>query len=355
MELIIEAPTVVTMSRRGVVREALVVIEGDRIIDVGPKRELKRKYHGGYDKLDATNCVVVPGLVNAHTHAAMTLLRGYADDLPLRQWLEEKIWPIEALMDQESIYVGALLACVESALMGVTTINTMYHYKPDMNEARAIAESGLRGFVGHVCFTWRKEEDLKATRDLVAKWHGAHGGRIRVTIDPHAPYTVDGEFFRELCQLSIELSEKTGMPLPVHTHLAETEDEAAKVREAFNVDVDGGVVEYLDRLGVLGPWMVAAHCVWLSDRDVDLLVERGVKVVHCPVSNLKLGSGVAPVPKLLRRGAVVALGTDGACSNNSLDLLESVKLAALLHKGVHRDPTLVSAEEALRMATVNGA
>ncbi|MCX8205198.1 MAG: amidohydrolase, partial [Candidatus Nezhaarchaeota archaeon] len=355
MELLIEASAVVTMSSRGVIREALIVVEDDRIVDVGPRRELRGKYHGGYDKLDATNCVVTPGLVNAHTHAAMTLLRGYADDLPLRQWLEQKVWPIEAVMDQQSIYIGTLLACVESALMGVTTINTMYHYKPDLNEAKAIAEAGLRGLVGHVCFTWRREEDLRMTEDLVARWHGAHNGRIRATIDPHAPYTVDGKFFRELCQLSIELSEKTGLPLLLHTHLAETEDEAAKVRETFNVDIGEGVVNYLDRLGVLGPWMVAAHCVWLSDREVELLADRGVKVVHCPVSNLKLGSGVAPVPKLLSRGVVVALGTDGACSNNTLNMFMCMKLAALLHKGVGRDPTLIRAEEALRMATVDGA
>jgi 5-methylthioadenosine/S-adenosylhomocysteine deaminase len=354
MELVIEASAAVTMSARGVIKDALIVVESDRIVDVGTKRELKGKY-SGYDKLDASSCVVTPGLVNAHTHAAMTLLRGYADDLPLRQWLEQKIWPLEAMMDGESIYIGALLACVESALMGVSSLNTMYHYRRDLNEARAVAEAGLRGFIGHVCFSWRRDEDLKALDDLVARWHGAYGGRIRVTIDPHAPYTVDPSYFKELHQLSLELSEKTGLPVPVHTHLAETEDEAAKVKEAFNVDVADGVVKYLDRLGVLGPWLVAAHCVWLSGREVELLAERGVKVVHCPVSNLKLGAGVAPIPKMLERGVTVALGTDGACSNNVLDLLEAMKLAALLHKGVCRDPSLVKAEEALKMATVNGA
>ena len=354
MELVVEAGAAVTMTRRGVVKEALIVVEGDRIVDVGPRRELARKYRG-YDRLDASNCVVTPGLVNAHTHAAMTLLRGYADDLPLRPWLEQKIWPLEAVMDDRSIYVGALLACVESALMGVTCLNTMYHFKPELNEAKAIAEAGLRGFVGHVCFTWRREEDLKASKELVAKWHGARGGRVRATIDPHAPYTVDPDYLMELCRLAQELSEKTGLPIPVHIHLAETEDEALKVKEAFNVDVGEGVVAYLDRLGVLGPWLVAAHCVWLSDREVELLVERGVKVVHCPVSNLKLGAGIAPIPKLLSKGATIALGTDSACSNNVLDLLETAKLAALLHKGIGRDPTLIRAEDALKMATVNGA
>ncbi len=354
MDLAIKAGSAVTMDGGRIIKDALIIIEEDKIVDVGPRRELAPKYRG-YEVLDASTCTVIPGLVNAHTHAAMTLLRGYADDLPLKQWLEQKIWPLEACMDGRSIYVGALLACIESALMGVTTINTMYHYFPDYNEAKAIAEAGLRGFVGHVCFEWRREEDLKAIEDLVRRWHGSYGGRVKVTIDPHAPYTVGPEYLKELRLLTDELSSKLGDRLLWHIHLAETEDEAFKVEEAFKVDVRGGVAVYLDRLGVLGPDVVAAHCVWLTDGDVEVLARRGVKVVHCPVSNLKLGSGIAPVPRLLSSGVTVALGTDSACSNNLLDLLETVKLAALLHKGVSRDPTSISAWTALEMATAGGA
>ncbi|RLF11061.1 MAG: N-ethylammeline chlorohydrolase, partial [Thermoprotei archaeon] len=264
MSLVVKAGSVITMSNREVLRDAIIVVEDGRIVDVGPRRNLASKYRG-YDVLDASSCVVLPGLVNAHTHAAMTLLRGYADDLPLKQWLEQKIWPLEAHMDGYSIYVGALLAAVESALMGVTVLNTMYHFFPDCNEAKAIAEAGLRGMVGHVCFSWRKEADLKAINDMMVKWHGSFNGRIRVTIDPHAPYTVDPEYLKELRQLSEELSSKYGEKILWHIHLAETEDEHLKIKEAFKVDVGEGVAAYLDGLGVLGPDVVAAHCVWLSD------------------------------------------------------------------------------------------
>lgn len=356
MDFVVKGGTVVTMGPEEVIRDGVVVVEGDRIVEVG-KRRLRRRYPG-YEKIHAEGRVVIPGLVNTHQHAAMSLLRGYADDFPLQEWLEKWIWPLERHMKGRDIYVGALLTAVESIMGGTTTVNTMYHYVEGGSEAQAFAEAGLRGVVGHVCFSWRKEEDRKALRALARDWHDRANGLIRVSVDPHAPYTVDPEYMEELRDIAQELNEEHGSPdSPImrHMHLAETVDEPEKVKQAFNVSFEGGVVEYLDTLGVLGEDLIAAHCVALTPKDIKILKERGVKVAHNPVSNLKLASGVSPVPSLLKAGVTVALGTDSSCSNNSADIFEVMKLAALLHKGFHGDPTLLSAERVLRMATVEGA
>ncbi|MEM1717379.1 MAG: amidohydrolase [Candidatus Bathyarchaeia archaeon] len=356
MEIVILGGTLVTMSCKGIIRDGAVVIEGDSIIDLGRTDEIKRKYPR-YEKIDARGKVIMPGLINTHQHMAMSLLRGYADDYPLKEWLERWVWPVERHMSGYDIYIGSLLTAIESIMSGTTTINTMYHYMEDYNEARAISETGLRGVVGHVCFSWRKEHDIKALIEL-ARWHGKADGRIRVSVDPHAPYTVDPEYMKELRILTKELNEKYAGdygPIMWHTHLAETEDEMQKIRESFNLHVDGGIVEYMDSLGVLGPDVIAAHCVHLTRRDIEILRLRGVKVAHNPVSNLKLASGISPVPDMLREDITVALGTDSPCSNNSADMFEVMKITALLHKGVSRDPTALPAEIVLRMATVDGA
>ena len=357
MDFLVYGGSVVTMGRLGVVRDGAVLVEGDRIVEVGRSEEVKRRNPRGYERIDAEGKIIIPGLVNTHHHLAMSLLRGYADDLPLKEWLEKWIWPVESLMTGEDIYLGAKLTAVESVLGGCTTVNTMYHYAPEFNEARAIAEVGIRGVVGHVCFSWRKDEDIRLTKMLVEKWHGAENGRVRVSVDPHAPYTVDPGYMRELWSLTSELNEKYRDKAPViwHIHLAETMDEAEKVEKAFNVDVKDGVVVYLDRLGVLGSIVIAAHCVHLTDKDIAVLASRDVKVSHNPVSNLKLGSGISPVPRLLESGVTVGLGTDSVCSNNSSDMFETMKLAALIHKGVSMNPALMDAWRVLRMATIDGA
>lgn len=357
MNLIIVGGTIVTMGSKGTIRDGALVIEDSRIVDVGKANELEGKY-SRYEKVDAKGKVVIPGLINTHQHAAMSLLRGYADDYPLEEWLEKWIWPLEGCMTGYDIYVGALLTAVESIMGGTTTVNTMYHYMRDHNEARAFAEAGLRGVIGHVCFSWRKDHDRKALRDLAENWHNKSSQTIRVSVDPHAPYTVDPEYMKELRSIATELNEKHGSPTdPIvwHTHIAETSDEPKKIEDAFSVSVKDGVVEYLDSLGVLGEDVVASHCVYLHERDIELLRERGVKVAHNPVSNLKLASGISPVPSLLEKGVTVSLGTDSACSNNVADMFEVMKLTALLHKGVNRNPTLLPAERVLRMATIDGA
>ncbi|MEM2202540.1 MAG: amidohydrolase [Candidatus Bathyarchaeia archaeon] len=358
MELIIHGGTVITMKDGRVIRDGAIVVEGQIIVDVGKTSEILGKYPRGYERIDAKGKVVIPGLINTHQHAAMSLLRGYADDLPLQEWLEKWIWPLESHMTAHDIYVGALLTAVESALGGTTTVNTMYHYTPNENEAKAFGEVGLRAVVGHVCFSWRKEEDKKALEDLARNWHCKADGLIRVSVDPHAPYTVDPEYMRELKALCGELNEKYGSeraPIIWHVHVAETSDEPEKIRKAFNINLKGGVMEYLDSLGVLDEQVVAAHCVALTDKDIAVMKLRGVKASHNPISNLKLASGISPVPKMLEHGVTVSLGTDSPCSNNSADMFEIMKVAALLHKGVNKNPTLMSAAQVLGLATIKGA
>jgi 5-methylthioadenosine/S-adenosylhomocysteine deaminase len=346
------------MHNQKIIRQGAIAIEDKNIIDVGKNRDLKRKYGRGYEKIDAKGKVVIPGLVNTHQHAAMSLLRGYADDLPLQEWLEKWIWPIEKHMTSHDIYVGALLTATESVMSGTTTVNTMYHYTPEENEAKAFAETGLRGVIGHVCFSWRKKQDKKALKDLAKNWHHKAKGLVRVSVDPHSPYTVDPEYMKELKEIKEELNQKYGSektPIIWHTHAAETIDEQEKIRKAFNIKLKNGVMTYLDSLGVLDKHVIAAHCVALTDRDITIMKQGKVKASHNPISNLKLASGISPVPTMLRKGVTVSLGTDSPCSNNTADMFETMKVTALLHKGVNKNPTLTSAKQVLAMATIEGA
>lgn len=357
MNIIITGGTVVTMDSQGVLRDGAVVVEDSNIVDVGEGKLLKPKYRG-YERIDAKGRVVIPGLVNTHQHAAMSILRGYADDYPLREWLEKWIWPFERHMTGYDMYVGALLTAVESIMSGTTTVNTMYFYRDEYNEARAFAEAGIRGVIGHGCLSWNKDRDAKDLEDLARLWHDKNAGTIRVSVNPHAPYTVDPEYMKELRPVTAELNRRYGSashPITWHMHVAETSDEPKKIEDAFGIRVKKGVVEYLDSLGVLDDDVIAAHCVSLTKRDIELLANKGVKVSHNPVSNLKLASGICPVPSLTNAGVTVSLGTDSPSSNNGADMFEVMKIAALLHKGVNGDPTLLPAETVLRMATVDGA
>ncbi len=357
MNLIIEGGTTVTASSKGTVKDSAVVVEDGRIIEVGKRDNLTAKYRY-YEKIDAKDKVIIPGLVDTHHHAAMSILRGYADDLDLKPWLEKWIWPIEKHFTSRHVYAGALLTAVESIMGGITTINTMYHYFDEYNEARAFSDAGLRGVVGHVCFSWRKKRDKAALDSLARSWHNKKDCLLRVSVDPHSPYTVDPEYMKELKEFTGELNKKYGKPdSPImwHMHVAETADESQKVTQAFKVRIKGGVVEYLNSLGVLSPDVVAAHCTHVTKRDQEILRKRDVKVAHNPISNLKLASGVSPVLQLQKKGVTVSLGTDSSCSNNSSDMFEVMKVAALLHKGTSGDPTVLSAEQILKMATINGA
>jgi 5-methylthioadenosine/S-adenosylhomocysteine deaminase len=358
VDILIENAAIITMKNHKIIKDGAIVIEDTEIIDIGKTTEIKHKYPTGYLRINAKNKVVIPGFINTHQHAAMSLLRGYADDLPLHQWLEKWIWPLEKHMCGEDIYVGALLTAVESIMSGITTVNTMYHYTENGNEAQAFAQIGLRGVIGHVCFSWRKKEDKKTLEQLARNWHNKKDGLIRVSVDPHSPYTVDPEYMKELRELTKELNDKYGSkeaPIIWHIHVAETQDEKEKIESAFNVRFQGGIFEYLDSLGVLGRDVVAAHCVSLTSKDIQVMKEKDVKVSHNPVSNLKLASGISPLPEILKKGVTVAFGTDSPCSNNNTDMFFLIKTASLLHKGVFKNPTLLPAEQVLKMATIEGA
>ena len=357
VQLIIKNGWIVQDWRRNI-RDGALVIEGNRIIDVGPKEEIMRKHGGsGHDIIDATGKVVIPGLINSHTHISMTLLRGYADDLLLQEWLEKHIWPYERLLTDEDIELGALLGAVESIESGVTNVSSMYHYHPMKNEATALLKIGLRGTIGIAIFTWDPEGSLNNFKDAVKRYHGKNG-LIRIASCPHAPYTVDPDLWRESEELRRELNKlySDRGRIIITSHIAEDWREVDLVRERFNVDIpDGSIMKYLDGLGVLSSDFLAAHAIHLTDLDIEIMKKYDVKIAHNPVANMKLGMGYADTPRLLNEGLKVSLGTDGPASNNTLDLIETMKFAALINKTLKRDPTVTSAREVFKMATYYGA
>jgi len=340
--------TILTLDARDTVLEGgAVAIERGRIVAVGPASELAASYPE-HRRVDATGKIVLPGLINAHTHAPMVLFRGLADDLELMDWLENHIFPAEAEhVDEDFVRAGTRLACLEMLAGGTTTFVDMYYFED------AIAEEadrcGMRAVVGETLIdfpapdhaTW--EEAVAYTRAFVARWKDHP--RIRAAVAPHSAYTVSGEHLREAHALAEELD------APLLTHLVEAPSELEQVRQRTGTTS----IAFMDSLGVLTDRMVAAHVVWPEPAEIALLAERGVGAVHCPQSNMKTAAGVAPVPALLAAGVAVGLGTDGAASNNDLDLWEEIDTAAKLHKVAALDPTLIDARQALRMATIEGA
>jgi len=302
---------------------------------------------GAEEIVNGKGLLFMPGLINTHGHAAMSLLRGLADDLVLQDWLENHMWPMEAKFSSEDVYWGTSLAAAEMILSGTTTFVDMYDHMDKV--AEVASQAGLRatltrGVIG-LCPPDVQTAKLNDAIQFAKTWQGAADGRIQVMMSPHAPYTCPPDYIERIVAAAHELD------LPLHTHMSET---AAEVE--LNVKQYGArPVEHLDRLGFFSRPSLVAHAVHLNDEEIALLAERRVAVSHNPVSNLKLASGVARVPDLLRAGVTVSLGTDSAASNNNLDLFEEVRLAALLHKGVSGDPTAIPAAEALRMGTIYGA
>ncbi len=323
------------------IRDGFVLIEDNKITYVG--KETQQAEH----VIDAKGCVVMPGLVNAHTHAAMTLFRGYADDMPLQQWLEEHIWPVEAQLTDDDVYYGTQLACLEMIRSGTTAFADMYFHMDQA--ARAVEESGMRASLSYgmiELFDAEKgKSELAEGRRFVRKWNNAADGRITTMYGPHAPNTCSREFLSKVKEQAAYDNAR------IHIHMLETEAELNQMKEQYGMCS----VNMLDEIGFLGPDVLAAHCIWLSAGDMDIMAEKGANAVHCPVSNMKLASGIAPVPELLSRGVNVALGTDGCASNNSLDMFGEMKTAALLHKVNTMDPTALPAGEVLKMGTSNGA
>jgi len=332
------------MDGRRPIKGAWLVIREDKIVHADRPKGLTIRAE---EVLDGRGKAVLPGFVNCHTHAPMTLLRGVAEDVPLDVWLREYIWPVEAKMKPEHIYWGALLACLEMSLTGTTCFCDMYFHEDQVAEAvlkaglRAVLAPGIMDITGPKLGETLLKEALKVHRE----YDGAGDGRIRVFLGPHAIYTCSPELLEQVKE------EADRLEMGIHIHLSETEGEVRNCLKEHGKTPVG----FLNDLGLLGPRMLAAHCIYLTDEDISLLAKRGVKVAHCPVASAKIGTGVARVPELLKAGVEVGLGTDGPASNNTLDMLETVKFACLLHKAVRKDPTILKAGEALEMATIGGA
>ena len=348
MAILLEHVTAVTMDEeRRVLKDAFVAVEGTKIASVGLERP-----EGTFDRvIDGTGKVLMPGLINCHTHVAMTLLRGYGGGHDLQHWLHDYIFPAEARLDETCVAAGAALGMAEMIASGTTCIADMYMHSGAV--ARTALEAGLSAnlscggvwFGAPEDFSPDKCGDCQNQIALTEAWHGANGGQILVDASIHAEYTSNPPLWQWMADYA------AAHGLGIQVHISETRSEHQGCLDKYGLTP----VQLLDRYGVWRGGGTAAHCVWVTDEDMDLMARRRITAVHNPVSNLKLASGVARVPALLEAGVNVSLGTDGVASNNSHDLFEEIKLAAILHKGVSGDPAAVSALQALEMATVNGA
>ena len=346
-ETLIKADWVVPVVPEGKVLEAHgIAVAGGRIVALVPAAEYATI--DAAEVVDLPGHVLIPGLVNAHTHSAMTLFRGLADDLPLMTWLNEHVWPAEARwVHEEFVADGSRLAIAEMLRSGTTCFNDMYFF-PDVT-ARVASQAGIRATVGLILIdfpsSWAEGPDAYIDRGIAVHDQYRDDVLVRTAFAPHAPYSVSDAPLQRLATLANELD------LPVHMHVHETATE-----------VEAGIATHgvrplarLARLGLVNPNLVAVHMTQVDDDDIDALVTAGSHVVHCPQSNLKLASGHCPVPALLGAGINVALGTDGAASNNDLDMLAEMQTAALVAKGFHGDACALDAARALSMATINGA
>ncbi|HHY00543.1 MAG TPA: amidohydrolase family protein [Methanothermobacter sp.] len=324
------------------VRRGSVLIEDDKIVDI------TRKGSTGADEvIDADGKVLIPGLVNTHTHLPMSLMRGLADDLPLDKWLNDHVWPVESNLEGEHCYAGALLSALEMIKSGTTTCNDMYFFMDEV--AQAIDESGIRGLLCHGMIDLfdedKRKEEYKETLRIIKKCHNTADGRVQVSLGPHTPYTCSPELLNWVRKKADENG------LKIHIHVSETEKE---VEDSLN-DRKKRPFEYLEDLNFLGPDVIAAHSVWLSGAEIALINDNDVKISHNPLSNMKLASGISPVSDMLANGICVSLGTDGVASNNNLDLFQEMKTSSLLQKVRTLDPTVLPASKVLEMATINGA
>ena len=347
IDTLIRAAHVIPVEPRGVLHDHAVAVKDGRIVAVLPASEAQQQFDAR-ESVHLESHALIPGLVNLHCHAAMALMRGMGDDTPLMTWLQEHIWPAEAKhVSDEFVHDGTLVAMAEMLRAGVTCVNDMYFF-PGAS-ARAALRIGMRASLGAIAIEFPSayaadaHEYLKkglATRD-------AYRGEalLTFTLAPHAPYTVGDETMKRIAVLAEELD------LPIHCHVHETRSEIEQSLAQHGVRP----LERLRRLGIVGPRLVAVHSVHLEEHELDLMARENVSVAHCPSSNLKLASGIAPVAAMRSRGIRVGVGTDGAASNNRLDVMTETRTAALLAKGASGDAQAVPAAEALEMATIEGA
>ncbi len=348
IDLLIEARWVIPVNPTGrVLEHHCVAVRDGRILDVLPAAQAQAAYNAA-EHVALPRHALIPGMVNLHTHASMTLMRGFADDMTLMRWLQDRIWPAEAkYVSPQFVYDGTLLACAEMLRAGITCFNDMYFY-PD-EAGRAALDMGMRAALGLIVIDFPSAYAADAD-DYVDKGLAVRDGLgghplLSFCMAPHAPYTVSDKAFSRLITLAEELD------LPVHMHVHETRDEIGQSIAQHGVRP----LERLRRLGLVGPNLIAVHAIHLTPEEIALLVQNGSSVGHCPSSNLKLANGFAPVTRMLAEGVNVGLGTDGSASNNRLDLFQEMRQAALLAKAVSGDASALHAREALAMATLDGA
>ena len=345
LDVVIKNGTVLTMDPEDrLFEKGIVGVKEDTIKLVG---EMGQEQISGKKVIDAHGGIVLPGLINGHTHAAMSLFRGLADDLPLMDWLNKYIFPVESRMDGDFVYVGTLLACAEMILSGTTTFCDMYLFEDDV--AKAAKKAEMRCLVGEVLYDFdspnygKIENGFNYTISLIEKWRD--DPLVSIAVEPHSLFTCSPDLLQRANELALEYK------VPLITHLAETLNELKDVKDRY----DRTPVEHLQALGLLGPHLIADHCVHLQEEEIEVLVKAGVKAVHNPESNMKLASGIAPIPEMLRKNMIVGLGTDGCASNNNLDLFTEMDMAAKVHKLNTMDTTVMDAMTVLRMATIEGA
>ena len=340
--ILIKNGLILPLENDQIIENGDILLKDSTIQYAGPSQEWKEKFEY---TIDATNHIVMPGFVNAHTHLAMTLMRGIADNIPLDKWLNEIIFPIEDKLTKDDVYYGALLALIESIRTGTTTITDFYFHEEEA--FKAIKEIGLRANIGF-SYASRPGMDkliLNHARNFFEKYNNSENGRIMVSLAPHSPYTCNLKLLKETGKLAQKLG------AIVQTHLHETKKEVENYVKKYGKTP----IEKLEEIGFFNAKVNAAHCVWVNDNDIQILKKNNVGVTVNPQSNLKLGSGIPDIAKLINNGITVSIGTDGAASNNNLALIEDMRLASLLAKGVSLNPSELNAYETLRLATVNGA
>ncbi|MDB9344582.1 amidohydrolase [Nodularia spumigena CS-586/05] len=349
VQLIVNSDFVVTMNEaQPVIKNSAVAIRDGKIVAIDTQDKIKASYKAKRT-LPGKGMVLMPGLVNGHSHSAMVLFRGMADDLALQDWLENYIFPAEKkFVDKNFVRVGEQLACWEMIRGGTTTFVDMY-FEPDI-AAKVVNECGLRAVIAPSSIDFPSpgfrgwDDAFAASVNFLKRWKGKNE-RITPALAPHAPYTVSPEHLKQAIQVARDYD------VPLTIHLAETQTEVKDIQQRYNATP----VQHLENLGFLDSRVFAAHVVWPNQSEIALMAKRGVGVIHNPDSNLKLASGFAPIPALLKAGVKVGLGTDGAASNNVLDMWRAIRLTALVHKGTTLDPTSVPAKTVLRMATLGGA
>ncbi len=348
MSILVKNATVVTMNRERQVLQGDILIKEDRIASIGTTSEKADRV------IDGTGKIAIPGLIQSHVHLCQTLFRGQADDLELMDWLKQRIWPLEGSHDYDSVYYSALLGIGELFKSGTTAIVDMETVNHTEAALEALLQTGIRAISGKCMMDYGEgvpdslmddtDNSIQESVDLLEKWHNKDNGRLQYAFTPRFVVSCSDRLLREVRELAKKYHVK------VHTHASENRGEIELVQQ----DRGMRTVVYLDQIGLLGPDLILAHCIWLDEQEKDMIAKSGAKVVHCPSSNLKLASGIAKIPELLSRGVNVSIAADSASCNNNLDQFLEMRLTALIHKPFY-GPTAMPAEQVFELATIGGA